>query len=100
MAAPPYPYHIILAGKYGVGKTSLFRFLSQRSQQNTSARGWDKYEHVVNLESEAVQVFCHLQMLLTPHYMMCVRWYCGTQPIWRRITSSACLKATSTSVLE
>ena len=48
------PYNIILAGQYGVGKTSLFTYLS--TGKTTSVRGWDKWEHVISLEEETVQV--------------------------------------------
>lgn len=53
MAARP-PYNIILAGKYGVGKTALFRYLSENTAQ--SVRKWDKDEHVVSLETGDVKV--------------------------------------------
>ena len=50
------PYNIILAGKYGVGKSSLFSFLS-REQSHKSIRAWDKWEHVMSVGKEQVQVF-------------------------------------------
>ena len=54
MAAPSLPYNIILAGKYGVGKSSLFNFLCNRVEK--SIRGWDKCVHVINIGVEDVQV--------------------------------------------
>ena len=50
------PYNIILAGRYGVGKSSLFNFLS-REQSRKSIRSWDKWEHVMRIGKEQVQVF-------------------------------------------
>lgn len=59
MAAPSFPYNIILAGKYGVGKSSLFDFLSERVETIKSPRGWDKCPHVMNVGAEVVQVSTH-----------------------------------------
>ena len=52
--ASTQPYNIILAGKYGVGKSVLFQHLSRDATK--SIRGWDKYEHIVSLGPEDVQV--------------------------------------------
>ena len=56
------PYNIVLAGKYGVGKSSLFHFLS-REQSRKSVRSWDKWEHVMSVGGKQVQVlemFCNV----------------------------------------
>ena len=47
-------YNVIMAGKYRVGKSSLFGHLSR--DPTKSLRGWDKFEHVVDLGSQQVQV--------------------------------------------
>lgn len=59
-----HPYNIILAGKYGVGKSTIFRYLSQeRSTEGMtpgaiqkSVRSWDKWEHVMTIGKDEVQV--------------------------------------------
>lgn len=52
------PYNVILAGKYGVGKSALFDYLS-RQQGQRSVRSWDKWEHVMSIGKEQVQVIAY-----------------------------------------
>lgn len=52
-----HPYNIILAGKYGVGKSTIFRYLSQeQGATQKSVRSWDKWEHVMSVGKDEVQV--------------------------------------------
>lgn len=59
-----HPYNIILAGKYGVGKSTIFRYLSQEQGKEgkapgaiqRSVRSWDKWEHVMSVGKDEVQV--------------------------------------------
>ena len=60
------PYNIILAGKYGVGKSTLFSYLS-RQQGQKSVRSWDKWEHVMTVGKDQVQVHESL-----PRFIACM----------------------------
>lgn len=52
-----HPYNIILAGKYGVGKSAIFDYLSkEQGQIQKSVRSWDKWEHLTSVGNDQVQV--------------------------------------------
>lgn len=52
------PYNVILAGSYGVGKSTLFRHLSREEEEGgvgKSCRAWDKWSHAMTVGKEQVQ---------------------------------------------
>ena len=54
-------YNVILAGSYGVGKSTLFEHLSRREREGgvgKSCRAWDKWSHVMTIDGEQVQASC------------------------------------------
>lgn len=53
--AAPRRYNIILAGKYKVGKTSLFNCLTA-NRTGVRTRSGDKLEHVMSIGEQNVQV--------------------------------------------